>query len=130
MIRIARGLGITAAVLLAALCAGCAQSDAGITTKVKARLEAQRDLTSSRIHVDTANQVVTLSGTTATDTEKQKAVQLAKGTEGVKNVVDKLAVDPATAPAAAEAPPPAAPTAPSAPAAATSPGASPGTSTS
>ena len=113
MIRIARGLGITAAVFIAALCAACAQSDAGITTKVKARLEAQRDLTSSSIHVDTANHVVTLSGTTATDTEKQKAVQLAKGTEGVKDVVDKLAVNPASAPTA---PPPPAPAAPAAPA--------------
>jgi hypothetical protein len=119
-IRFARGPGITAAVLMAALCAGCAQSDAGITTKVKAKLEAQRDLTSSGIHVDTANRVVTLSGTAASDTEKQKAVQLAKGTDGVKDVVDHLAVNPATAPAA---PPPAAPAAPAAP----SPGPSSGT---
>ena len=113
MMRFARGLGITAAVLTAALGAGCAQSDAGITTKVKAKLEAQRDLTSASIHVDTANRVVTLSGTAASDTEKQKALQLAKGTDGVKDVVDNLAVQPATAPTA---PPPAAPAAPAAPA--------------
>jgi osmotically-inducible protein OsmY len=112
MIRIARGLGITAAVLTAALCAGCAQSDAGITTKVKAKLEAQRDLTSAGIHVDTANRVVTLSGTAASDTEKQKAVQLAKGTDGVKDVVDRLAVNPASAPTAPPTPAPAAPAAP------------------
>jgi len=113
MIRFARGLGISAAILTAALCAGCAQSDAGITTKVKAKLDAQRDLTSAGIHVDTANRVVTLSGTAASDTEKQKAVQLAKSTDGVKDVVDNLAVHPTAAPTA---PPPAAPAAPAAPA--------------
>lgn len=114
MVRNARGVsGAIFAVLtifVAAWSSGCAQSDAGITTKVKAKLEAERTLTSNSIHVDTANRVVTLSGTAASDSEKQKAVQLAKTTEGVKDVVDNLAVNPAAA--APQAPPAPAPGAP------------------
>jgi osmotically-inducible protein OsmY len=108
MIRISRGwstgLAGAAGLIALALCAGCAQSDAGITTQVKAKLEASRDLSSSGIHVDTANRVVTLSGTAVSEAERQKAVQLAKGTEGVKDVVDHLSVSPAAAPPAAAPP--------------------------
>lgn len=99
MDRRVRGFGI--AVLTVVLCSACAESDAGITTKVKARLDAQRDLTSTSIQVQTTHHVVTLSGSAASDTEKQKAIQIAKGTEGVKEVVDQLSVVPPSAPAAA-----------------------------
>jgi len=102
-----RWLGVLG--LAAALAAGCAQSDAGITTKVKAKLDAQRDLTSASIQVATANRVVALSGTAASDSEKQKAVQLAKSTEGVKDVVDNLSVSATAAPPAPAPPAPASP---------------------
>ena len=87
------------AVALVALNVACAQSDAGITTEVKAKLEADRSMSSSAtIQVETNKKVVTLSGKAASDAEKKRAVQVAKATEGVKEVVDNLAIDPSVAP--------------------------------
>ncbi len=78
---------------------GCAQSDAGITTEVKAKLEADRSVSSSAtIQVETNKKIVTLSGKAASDAEKKRAVQVARGAQGVKEVVDNLAVDPSVAP--------------------------------
>ncbi|HEY6146376.1 MAG TPA: BON domain-containing protein, partial [Thermoanaerobaculia bacterium] len=83
---------------LAAICAGCAQSDAGITTKVKAKLETDRNVTNaSSIQVATNGNVVTLTGTAASDAEKTHVLQVAKSTEGVKDVVDQMTVS-STAP--------------------------------
>ena len=96
-------------ITLAALCAACAQSDAGITTKVKAKLETDRNVSSaSSIQVVTNGKVVTLTGTAATDAEKAHVLQVAKSTEGVRDVVDQITVSanpPASsAPAAAGTP--------------------------
>ena len=91
---------------LAVLCASCAQSDAGITTKVKSKLEADRSVPSAAsIQVATSGNVVTLTGTASSPAEKEKAVSLARSTEGVKDVVDNLSINPSAAPAE---PPPAA----------------------
>ncbi|MDQ6894978.1 MAG: BON domain-containing protein [Acidobacteriota bacterium] len=80
-------------IVLAAVCAGCAQSDAGITTKVKAKLETDRSVTSaSNIQVVTNGKVVTLTGTAASDAEKVHVLQVAKSTEGVRDVVDQITV--------------------------------------
>lgn len=87
------------AVALVALNVACAQSDAGITTEVKAKLEADRSMSSSAtIQVETTKKVVTLSGKAASDVEKKRAVAVAKATEGVTGVVDNLAIDPSVAP--------------------------------
>jgi hypothetical protein len=84
--------------VLASFAVACAQSDAGITTKVKSQLEADRSVpNASAIRVETNRHVVTLTGKAATDAEKQRAVAVAKSTEGVKEVVDNLAVDPSVA---------------------------------
>src|ERR1700694_4857018 len=78
----------------------CAQSDAGITTKVKSQLEADRSVpNAAAIQVETNRHVVTLSGKAASDAEKQRAVAVAKSTEGVKDVVDNLAAAASVAPA-------------------------------
>jgi BON domain-containing protein len=106
---------------LALFAVACAQSDAGITTKVKFKLEADRSVpNASTIRVETNRHVVTLTGKAASDSEKQRAVAVAKSTEGVKDVVDNLAVDlsVATAPPAGEGTSPAATS--------TGPGATPG----
>lgn len=96
------------AVALAALGVACAQSDAGITTEVKAKIEADRSVSSSStIQVETKQNVVTLTGKAANDAEKKRAVFIAKSAHGVKEVVDNLAIDPSVAPPAppAGAPP-------------------------
>jgi hyperosmotically inducible periplasmic protein len=50
------------------------------------------DLRDSTINVDVDNAIVTLSGTVATQAQKTKAAQVAKGVEGVKNVRNNLVV--------------------------------------
>lgn len=85
--------------VLAVVCGACAQSDAGITTKVKARLESDRTVAnSSAIQVDTKSKVVTLTGTADSPSEKQHVVELARQTEGVKDVVDNMTVSTSPAP--------------------------------
>jgi len=87
-------------IALAAICAGCAQSDAGITTKVKAKLESDRAVSSpTQIQVATNGKVVTLTGTAANDEEKAHVIQVAKSTEGVRDVVDQITVSAPAAPA-------------------------------
>ncbi len=88
----------------AALAAGCARSDAdvSITTKVRAKLDADRIVTNpSAIQVTTNKKVVTLSGPVQTKEAEDQAVKLARSTDEVKNVVDQLTVTPGAAPAPA-----------------------------
>jgi len=68
----------------------CAQTDAGITTKVKAKLAADSTVKASQINVDTKDKVVTLSGNVDSDQAKAKAVEIARDTTGVRDVVDNM----------------------------------------
>lgn len=83
--------------VVATVAAACGQTDAGITTAVKGKLAADTDVKAYQIDVDTSNKVVTLSGNVETATAKAKAVEIARGTDGVANVVDNIRVSPATA---------------------------------
>jgi hyperosmotically inducible protein len=71
---------------------GNATSDAAITGAVKARLLGDGKTPGLKVDVDTENGVVTLSGTVANASERTRAVELARDTKGVKDVVDKLTV--------------------------------------
>jgi hyperosmotically inducible protein len=62
-------------------------SDVWITTKVKADLLATRDVPGLDLKVETLNGVVTLTGTVATQAEADRAVRVARGIEGVSQVV-------------------------------------------
>jgi len=66
--------------------------DATITTKIKSKLTADPEVNPFTIDVDTVNGVVTLSGTVRTEEQRQEAEDLARGTEGVKEVVNSLQV--------------------------------------
>jgi osmotically-inducible protein OsmY len=46
----------------------------------------------SAINIDSANGVVTLTGTVGSEAERTRAVQLARETAGVKSVNDRLVV--------------------------------------
>ena len=85
----------------------CSQSDPGITTAVKAKLAADDTVKAYQIDVDTADGVVTLNGTVETGAAETQALTLARGTDGVRDVVDEITVNAAAAPnpdnAAAEA---------------------------
>jgi hyperosmotically inducible periplasmic protein len=87
--RITTLLGILAAVAFAI---ACAQSDAGITTKVKSKFAADDTVKAYQIDVDTKDKVVTLSGNVDTQAAKDQAVAIARATEGVADVVDNITV--------------------------------------
>ncbi len=101
----------TNALLLAALLGasvvstGCAvargQSTAGayvddkvITTRVKAKLIEDKTTGGLAINVDTLNGTVALSGFAKSEAEKAQAGQIARSTEGVKDVRNNLIVRP------------------------------------
>src|SRR5437764_2383579 len=71
---------------------GNAADDAAITAKVKAAILAEPGLKSLQISVDSKGGTVTLSGNVASDNLRDRAKQIAMGTDGVKNVVDNLTV--------------------------------------
>lgn len=89
---------LLAAVAAAVLATACAQTDAGITTKVKTKLAADSTVKASQIDVDTKNKVVTLTGTVESQAAKDQAVTIARGTTGVADVVDNLTVAGASMP--------------------------------
>lgn len=72
--------------------AGDAMSDAAITTKVKTAIFAEPGLKAMQINVDTANGVVTLTGTVDAPQLIDQAKQVAQTVEGVKSVNNRLTV--------------------------------------
>lgn len=66
--------------------------DGWITMKIQAKYFLDTDVKGHRIDVDTRRGVVTLHGTVATPQQKQEAEQIARETEGVKRVVNQVAV--------------------------------------
>ena len=67
--------------------------DSAITTKIKSKLAAEHITSLGRIHVDTDdNGIVYLSGSARTQEAIDKAVSIARETEGVKSVKNKLIV--------------------------------------
>ena len=72
-------------------------SDAVITTKVKAAIVAEKNLSALDIAVETNDGVVTLTGTVATDAQADNAARVTRDVEGVKQVENKVKVDPTTA---------------------------------
>jgi osmotically-inducible protein OsmY len=69
-----------------------ALEDAALTAKIKSKLALDDQVEALRIDVDTTGDVVTLSGTVRSDAERERAVRLARETEGVRRVVDRLRV--------------------------------------
>jgi hyperosmotically inducible periplasmic protein len=67
-------------------------TDAGLTAKVKTRLGTDNRVHASHIDVGTKDKVVTLNGSVASDAERQAAIEIARGTDGVSEVVDHLTV--------------------------------------
>jgi hyperosmotically inducible protein len=86
---------LSSAALAAAV--ACSQSDPGVTTAVKSKLAADDTVKAYQIDVDTKDRVVTLSGTVETTAQKDQAVIIARQTDGVRDVVDQIAVSPVAA---------------------------------
>ena len=75
----------------------CAETDPGITTAVKAKLAADDTVKAYQIDVDTANHVVTLTGIVETPAAEAAAIAIARQTDGVTDVVDRITVNAAAA---------------------------------
>jgi hyperosmotically inducible periplasmic protein len=71
----------------------CGQTDAGITTAVKSKFAADDTVKAYQIDVTTEKNVVTLEGAVETSVAKQQAVTLARNTDGVRDVVDRITVN-------------------------------------
>ena len=67
-------------------------TDAWITTALAAKFVDEDTLKGSNINVDTDNHVVTLKGTVTTAAGRDRAVQIAKTTQGVTRVIDTLTI--------------------------------------
>jgi osmotically-inducible protein OsmY len=66
--------------------------DATLTAKIKSKM-ALDDLVQAReIDVDTLADTVTLTGVVGSEAERERALRIARETEGVRTVVDRLAV--------------------------------------
>jgi hyperosmotically inducible protein len=66
--------------------------DAGITAKVKAALLAEKGVNGTAIDVDTMQGKVTLTGKVPDQSQVDRATQVARGIEGVKDVDNRLTV--------------------------------------
>jgi hyperosmotically inducible protein len=90
------------------LVVGCSQSDSGITTSVKSKLIADDMVKARNLNVDTRDRVVTISGEVQSPMEEARAIDLARNTKGVADVVDKMAVvssgEPGAAPTSGRSP--------------------------
>jgi hyperosmotically inducible periplasmic protein len=68
--------------------------EAAITTKIKAKMALDDSVKSRTIDVTTNGSTVTLSGTVRTPAERTRALALARDTDGVTKVIDRLVVQP------------------------------------
>ena len=69
--------------------------DGWITMKIHSLFVPEDALEGSNIDVDTVNGVATLTGTVVTEAGRARAIAIAKATDGVKSVTDKLKIGPA-----------------------------------
>jgi hyperosmotically inducible protein len=73
---------------------GEVMTDTWITTRVAARFVDEPLLKDSNINVDTSKHIVTLKGTVISRAGRTKATSVARGTEGVRRVVNHLTIAP------------------------------------
>ena len=67
-------------------------SESALTAKIKSKMALDDHVNARAIDVDTSGSVVTLSGTVRSKDQQERALRLARDTEGVTRVVDRLRV--------------------------------------
>ena len=72
--------------------AGVALEDSAITTDIKTKFLAESGVPGTDIHVETTKGVVTLSGNVKSRAQEDKAMAIARGSKGVKRVVNRMKV--------------------------------------
>lgn len=73
---------------------GDSLDDAWIHTKIRSKLMGEGNFPGSSLNVDVNDNVVTLRGSVATREDRTKAEQIAKDTEGVKSVRNRVVIKP------------------------------------
>lgn len=68
-------------------------ADAALTSKIKAKMALDDSVSASRIDVDTIHGAVTLTGSVGSTAERERALQLARETDGVTSVTDQLSIE-------------------------------------
>jgi hyperosmotically inducible periplasmic protein len=68
-------------------------SEGTLTAKIKSKMALDDYVEAGAINVDTSGSVVTLSGRVGTAAERDRAERLARDTEGVSRVVNRLRVE-------------------------------------
>jgi osmotically-inducible protein OsmY len=69
-----------------------ALADAALTGKIKSKMALDDTVRALSIDVDTKGTAVTLSGAVHSEAERAKALQLARDTDGVTSVTDRLVI--------------------------------------
>jgi osmotically-inducible protein OsmY len=72
--------------------AGAILSEGALTAKIKSKMTLDDLVQARSIDVSTSGHVVTVSGTVRSSAERDRALQLARETEGVTQVIDRLTV--------------------------------------
>jgi osmotically-inducible protein OsmY len=92
----ARERGAEAAGKAAEIASGIQETmaEAAISSKIKAKMALDDSVRALRINVTTQGSTVTLSGQAKSKTEHDRAVQLARETDGVSHLVDRIDVQP------------------------------------
>jgi hyperosmotically inducible protein len=70
-----------------------ALSDGALTAKIKAKMALDDSVKALDLNVDTVNAVVTVTGRVRTRAERERALALARETDGVRQVVDRIALE-------------------------------------
>jgi hyperosmotically inducible protein len=86
------GAAIGEKVATGAAAAEQALSEGALTAKIKSKMALDDTVKALSIDVDTKGTVVTLSGSVNSENERAKALQLARETDGVTAVNDRLVV--------------------------------------
>jgi osmotically-inducible protein OsmY len=71
---------------------GVAESDDRVTAAVRKRIDARPSLVDSKVTIQTENGVVRLTGEVASQRDRLTALTVARGTLGVRSIIDDLAL--------------------------------------
>jgi len=71
-----------------------ALSDGGLTAKIKAKMTLDDTVKALDLNVDTVDGVVTVTGKVRSSAERERALALARETNGVRKVVDRITIEP------------------------------------
>ena len=83
-------LVVSLAHIVQAASAGQGIDDSTITTEVQSKIMAEKELPAYKIHVETRNGEVILTGRVDTGAERTRASEVAQSVEGVKGVDNRI----------------------------------------